>query len=79
MDAQSIAPEAIEVEVFGISAMLTPRVRTAIRDIRRNIAAVKWHFVYNDVPYRPIRSVTVLNPVLQEEENMKSIENGIKY
>lgn len=62
LDAQGIAPEAIEVEVFGTCAMLTPRVRTAVRDVRRNIAAVKWHVVSNDVSRRTIRSVTVLKP-----------------
>ena len=55
-DTQSIFPEAIEVEVFGVCAMLTPRVRTAVRRIRRNIAAVTWHTVYDYVPYGAILS-----------------------
>ena len=51
LDTQSTIPEAIEVEVFGVCAMMTPRVQTVVGNIRRNIAAVKGPVVYDYVPY----------------------------
>ena len=61
--------------------MLTPRIRTAVRHIRRNIAAVEWHVVYDYVPDGTILSECIESSVVRgekerSEKTASDIERG---